>query len=610
MMKNTFLKLCVISFLMVLMVFYVPKDIYALETNSEISEEEIIEDACRNALGAIYLLKDENMDAYIGNLYNVVDDSGELTGYSLGYFVNNVPYGYAIYSIESGTIREFVFEENVENLYIEIVEEFVNKTNIESDNIAKGLISENVVDYSVINIDGTTFANDGSISKLSTRQSETIINNLDNYDESILQTNDDDDIMLCSTKHNVYYYCDQIKPQDLPKKGSETYAEVPNYGLTMYGQNYVLDNVGRYCCIISAATGIINWTGLLKDNNLETTYLDLWDRCKTSWTNQPYGGATVSNVINGMNSYFQENNSSIRIYSKTNPSFYDFISWISGFDSDNKRPVMLALNGDDWEIGHTVVVVSTYSTTNVGNSVYDDYLGIYNTWENWNGTVGSGALNGIRYLNYNELISDSGVIRTAMYGNNIKPIDCINNYSTRDGFSIKCVVPYGTKYVYYPTWTTYNGQDDIVWHLGTINGRKSQVFVNVPDHNYEGGNYATHIYAYDANMNLLSSYGTVYNNVDMSITNVSVSSITDDGFTISCSFPPGTAYVKMPTWTTYNGQDDVRWYDATMYQTRALRRVYYSDHNNEKGLYNVHIYAYNASGKVLASYAYNGINIK
>ncbi|MBE5938546.1 MAG: hypothetical protein E7265_11020 [Lachnospiraceae bacterium] len=28
----------------------------------------------------------------------------------------------------------------------------------------------------------------------------------------------------------------------------------------------------------------------------------------------------------------------------------------------------------------------------------------------------------------------------------------------------------GTAYVLFPTWTDYNGQDDLIWHSGNVTG--------------------------------------------------------------------------------------------------------------------------------------------
>ena len=56
----------------------------------------------------------------------------------------------------------------------------------------------------------------------------------------------------------------------------------------------------------------------------------------------------------------------------------------------------------------------------------------------------------------------------------------------------------GMDTVRFPTWTTNNGQDDLVWHVGTdLTGGKWQVDIPFSQHNNETGTYTTHIYAKD-----------------------------------------------------------------------------------------------------------------
>lgn len=75
------------------------------------------------------------------------------------------------------------------------------------------------------------------------------------------------------------------------------------------------------------------------------------------------------------------------------------------------------------------------------------------------------------------------------------------------GYTVHCTVIDNTwiDRVQFPTWTVYNEQDDIVqdWATnslcsGTADGDSYTYRVNSFDHNYELGEYITHIYAYDS----------------------------------------------------------------------------------------------------------------
>lgn len=112
-------------------------------------------------------------------------------------------------------------------------------------------------------------------------------------------------------------------------------------------------------------------------------------------------------------------------------------------------------------------------------------------------------------------------------------------------------------------------------------------------------------------MNLLAVYdNTVYNIIERKITDIHIQDVTSEGFTAFCRPPAGTAYVLMPTWTDYNGQDDIKWYEASMFPTCALTRIYYSAHNNEKGKYNVHIYAFDSEGNIIDARSTSGLTVR
>lgn len=73
-----------------------------------------------------------------------------------------------------------------------------------------------------------------------------------------------------------------------------------------------------------------------------------------------------------------------------------------------------------------------------------------------------------------------------------------------NGYTVNCTVKdnVGIKEVKFPTWTSKDNQDDIVWGTPTaISGNQYSYRVNISDHNGEHGYYITHIYAYDTSGN-------------------------------------------------------------------------------------------------------------
>ena len=69
---------------------------------------------------------------------------------------------------------------------------------------------------------------------------------------------------------------------------------------------------------------------------------------------------------------------------------------------------------------------------------------------------------------------------------------------TSEGYQVDVTVTAssGIKQVLMPTWTVANGQDDIVWHQATINGRVASAKISSSEHNEEAGEYITHVYLY------------------------------------------------------------------------------------------------------------------
>lgn len=62
----------------------------------------------------------------------------------------------------------------------------------------------------------------------------------------------------------------------------------------------------------------------------------------------------------------------------------------------------------------------------------------------------------------------------------------------------------------------------------------------------------------------------------------------------------GVQKVSLPTWSEIDGQDDIIWYTATRQSDGTYRQhVNVSDHKNSTGVYNVHLYYVENSGKLV-----------
>ncbi len=600
----------------------------SLFTQNSISKAQISEDKLgviyEMSLNTICGMNIDKLQVSIGNIYNVIDMDGNLEGYSLGYFVGDIPYGYAIYSIKNNCIQEFSFVEGLENIYLELCENAEDAPEVESEELVDGVICEDIVNYSVMDSDGTMISTDGLVKECDADSVEDIINSPYCFD---------DDNLVPKDAFNMYEFWDGIDYDEILKKNDQYFNIVKDCGRAMIVDDYVEKHCVGYCCGVSSATGCLNWMGILKNGSITDTYNEMWDKCETQIVSSEikdgrtfyYGGA-FANV--GLNKFFASKGLATRVEHKQRPSFDDYISSINCGDDKEGTPAIINI-GSNIDAGqyHSLIALSYYITKYSSDTNYDEYLGVFKNWDyergdttssdpsNITGIHSDTSYKSVRYINYRTIKNDSRMHYDGEFFQNVssRNIKDVKSYDCDSyGFNIQCSVPYGTRYVYFPTWTFNNGQDDIVWHAGTIkNGTVASAYIRTKDHSYESGTYITHIYAYDSNMKLLTSYQeSIINEIDRIITNIIFKDVTSDAFTVSCIPPAGTAYVKMPTWTINNGQDDLIWYDASMFSTRAIRRIYYADHNNEKGKYMTHIYAYDANGNLIDCKASNGFVVK
>ena len=169
--------------------------------------------------------------------------------------------------------------------------------------------------------------------------------------------------------------------------------------------------------------------------------------------------------------------------------------------------------------------------------------------------------------------------------------------------------PGGLKEVSLPTWSEANGQDDIKWYNaerqadGTYRKR-----VRLSDHKNVEGEYNVHLYYVQNDGSLVGVNGTKTTisiekpkvQGKISIQNRNSETGDFDIVVSGISSPGGVKSVSVPTWSTANGQDDIKWYDAERQADGTYRkRVRLSDHNNVEGEYNVHLYYVQNDGSLV-----------
>lgn len=171
--------------------------------------------------------------------------------------------------------------------------------------------------------------------------------------------------------------------------------------------------------------------------------------------------------------------------------------------------------------------------------------------------------------------------------------------------------PYGVREVKVPTWSSINGQDDIIWYTATKQANGTyKVTVKASDHKNSTGLYYVHLY-YVQNNGTLIGVGGTSTNVTISpeklkptgkitIQNNNPNTGTFEVVVSNVFSPNGVREVKLPTWSNVDGQDDIIWYTAIK-QANGTYKLFVnaSNHKNSTGEYNVHLYYVQNDGQLV-----------
>ena len=158
--------------------------------------------------------------------------------------------------------------------------------------------------------------------------------------------------------------------------------------------------------------------------------------------------------------------------------------------------------------------------------------------------------------------------------------------------------PNGVKEVLVPSWSLVNGQDDLIWHKATRQSDGSyRVTIKSNEHKNSLGNYRADLYIVD---NTNKRYYVTETVVDVKhnkpVGTISVVNNNEDAGTFDVIIsdvysPKGVRTVQVPIWSEKDGQDDIRWYEATHQANGTYTvNVQATNHKNSTGLYNIHLY--------------------
>ena len=157
----------------------------------------------------------------------------------------------------------------------------------------------------------------------------------------------------------------------------------------------------------------------------------------------------------------------------------------------------------------------------------------------------------------------------------------------------------GYKEVKIPFWSHANGMKDIVWYTPNRQADGSYtVTAKASDHENADGKYEAQIFYVDAqgqNKFVKKAFIDFKNQSrptgSLMIQNNNKDTGTFDVIIKDVYSPKGVQTVQVPTWSDKDGQDDIRWYEATRQANGDYKvSVKASDHKNSTGKYHVHLY--------------------
>ena len=174
-----------------------------------------------------------------------------------------------------------------------------------------------------------------------------------------------------------------------------------------------------------------------------------------------------------------------------------------------------------------------------------------------------------------------------------------NNVATGtfDAVVRNIVAPNGLKDILVPSWSLVNGQDDLVWHKASKQADGSyRVTIKASEHKHSSGKYRADAYLIDNAGNRQYLTETV-TEVSETKPSGSISILNNNGagsFDVLISdvySPKGVRTVQVPIWSEKDGQDDIRWYQATRQADGSYKvNVQVANHKYSTGTYNVHLY--------------------
>lgn len=260
------------------------------------------------------------------------------------------------------------------------------------------------------------------------------------------------------------------QPGDVLVYTGNTYGHVAIYEASNaiwhqnWGYSYVIKTTNK--TYNSLSTKLTYW-GYIRPNFSDVSFTTNIDNAPSDW--QTFDKATTPS-FNVAGWAFRNTNELTRVYYCFDDNGYTQLNPV------NRQDVLNVYGNTQLDCGFNQNI--DISELSVGNHTFKIWC----------------SSNGIDHTMYYIGITITSSDTTDPIISNVKVTSMNEN-----GYEITCTVTdnIGIKKVMFPTWTTNNNQDDLIWHEGTVSGNTAKCWIGIENHNNEYGEYTTHIYAYD-----------------------------------------------------------------------------------------------------------------
>ena len=298
---------------------------------------------------------------------------------------------------------------------------------------------------------------------------------------------------------------------------------------------------------------------------------------------------------NGINQHTQAWADEMRKHGYKNLMYYTSASWVDQNNLRQKGPVNTALFGLDnfWIAQYPAPKLSAKDARSLK---YNSRSGA------WQFTSQAELLAGKHVFDQSIDYSGRFTAKSALAKQPLTGTISIQNNNPKTGtFDVivsKVSAPHGIQEIKLPTWSTENGQDDIVWYTAAKQANGTyKLTVNAANHKGSTGEYNIHLYYIQGDGQMVGVGGTTTKvsigkpEGKLTIANNNPKTGTFDVIVSQVSSPQGIREVLLPTWSHEHGQDDLIWHKAQKQSDGTYKfTVRASEHKNSDGDYSVHLY--------------------